>query len=190
MPRAARKYTMKEARAYTGASVNQSLLAQARQKDLGYYVRHVSKLNGQEPVLPAGVEADSEEGIKLWKRAYQKALNANALEGWAKRNPEKNALLNEPAPTNSPCHPAAPTRHRTLAERRDSATKARARVAVTAAAPSTIDEVSEPPLAHQTIQFPSLTTGQGTVMKSTSAKRPIVSSRLVRRQSGTDRHLG
>lgn len=155
MPRASHKYTSKDARTFTGGYTDQTRLKQARQQVVGFYIRHIPKLKGEEPVLPPGVAVDSAEGVKIWKKAYDKALDADALRGWIKKNPEKNALIRGPPlpsgshriPDTAPIHPP---RRRTLAERRDLATKTRVRVAAAAAAKQAtadsevVEEVSVP----------------------------------------------
>jgi hypothetical protein len=181
MPQASRKYTLKEARAYSGAEVNQTTLAQAKEQELGHYVRHVAKLNGQTPTLPVGVAANSDQGIKLWKKAYDKALEAEALRNWVKRNPGKNALIQGSANDVTPRRPAAP--RRTLGERRALSNKTRACVAATAASATAIEEVSDAPMTFPTtINSSSLTTGQRPLKKGIAAKRSIVSSRPATRQ--------
>lgn len=171
MPRASHKYTSKDARIFTGGYTDQTRLLQARQQEVGFYIRHIPKLKGEEPVLPSGVAVDSEEGVKIWKKAYDIALDADALRDWIKKNPEKNALIRgHPSPSGSHrisnTAPIHPPRRRTLAERRTLATKTRVRVAAATVAAAkqaatdsdVVDEVSLPSM-HST-KSSMLTSGQ------------------------------
>ncbi|KAK5064521.1 hypothetical protein LTR84_000354 [Exophiala bonariae] len=133
-----RKYTLKEARAYSGAVTNQTTLEQAKMQELGHYVRHINKLNGTAPTLPTGVVANSDQGIQLWTKAYEAALEAEALRNWVKKTPEKHAMIQGSANGVTPRRPTVP--RRTLGERRALSNKTRARVAATAASTTDTEE--------------------------------------------------
>ncbi|KAK5046385.1 hypothetical protein LTR84_008186 [Exophiala bonariae] len=89
MGKTSRKHTLKEARAYSGGETNQTTLVHTNPQELGHHVRHVNKLNGTAPTLTAGVATNSDQGIELWGKVYDNALEAEALRNLGKRNPKK-----------------------------------------------------------------------------------------------------
>jgi hypothetical protein len=161
-----RKYTKKDARNFSAAYTDPTLLSHEMMRRHSMAVAGIKAFKGEEPVLPEGVAMYSEEGVKLYEKAYLEATEVDARRNYEKKKraeAEKKARLrgNRPeSPTPRTTH--APTRvqkpqRKTLAQRRALLNKAR----VEAAKQPAVETVREP--VPSSTRRSLLTTGQGPV---------------------------
>lgn len=161
-----RKYTKKDARNFAAAYTDPTLFEHEMMRRHALAVAGIKHFKGEEPVLPEGVTMYSEEGVKLYEKAYKEATEVDAKRRYDKKKKaeeEKKARLrgNRP-PSPPPPTTHAPTRvqkpqRKTLAQRRVLLNKAR----VEAAKQPAVETVREPVPSFTRLSL--LTTGQGPV---------------------------
>lgn len=161
-----RKYTKKDARNFSAAYTDPTLLAREIMRRHNLAVAGIKAFKGEEPTLPTGVTIYSEEGVKLYEKAYKEATEADARRNYEKKQraeAEKKARLRGKGPESPPPSPVrVPARvqkpqRKSLAQRRALLKKAR----VEASKPPAVETVRKP--VPSSTRLSLLTTDQGPV---------------------------
>lgn len=112
-----RKYTKKDARNYSAAYTDPTRLAQEKRKEHELHVASIKHFKGEEPELPEGVTKYSEEGLKLYKKAAEKAAEAQSRRKFEQKKREEEAKEARLRGARRRSPPTRPTLGRTRVEK-------------------------------------------------------------------------